>query len=104
MGKEKTAAQKLDELTVKEMVENKTINFSEAFSSVQKKNPQLAKEYLIELGFSEPETTTEKPSEKLGKLTEAKMKKQPDLSYSAAFSECQKENPQLTIEYMQELQ
>jgi len=40
---------------------------------------------------------------KLEKLTQAKMKELKDLTYTAAFAEVQKENPELTQEYSQEL-
>ena len=41
---------------------------------------------------------------KLDTLTQAKMKAQKDLTYSAAFAEVQKENPDLAKEYMAEFQ
>jgi hypothetical protein len=40
---------------------------------------------------------------KLETLTRAKMKEMKDLTYNAAFAEVQKENPELTQEYTQEL-
>lgn len=41
---------------------------------------------------------------KLETLTRAKMKELKDLTYTAAFAEVQKENPELTQEYTQEIQ
>ena len=41
--------------------------------------------------------------EKLSALTKTKMEAKKDLSYSMAFSEVQKENPELTKEYQQEI-
>jgi hypothetical protein len=41
---------------------------------------------------------------KLDALTQTKMKERKDMTYSAAFSEVQKENPTLVVEYEQEIQ
>lgn len=41
--------------------------------------------------------------EKLSQLTQGKMKEIPTLSYGAAFAEVQKENPELALEYTQEI-
>ena len=42
-------------------------------------------------------------AEKLEKLTRDRMKENKDLTYSAAFSEIQKENPDLVTEYQAEM-
>ena len=103
MADKKTAAEQLDDLVFEEMQENKSMNFSEAFASVQTKHPQLTRQYSVELGFSEPETTAGKPSVKLDKLVKEKMEKHPDLTYSVAFAEVQKENKALALEYFEEI-
>ena len=53
--------------------------------------------------FTENDLFTGNPSDQLSILICRKQVEKPDLSYSAAFSEVQKENPELTWEYVEEL-
>lgn len=53
--------------------------------------------------FSEGDLNGEKASDKLSILISRKMNENPELSYGQAFSEVQTENPELTWEYVEEL-
>jgi hypothetical protein len=53
--------------------------------------------------FTEKDLFTGNPSDQLSILVCRKQVEKPDLSYSAAFTEVQKENPELTWEYVEEL-
>ena len=56
-----------------------------------------------EVATRDKDTGTGTAGAKLDRLTQAKMKDKKDLTYVAAFSEVQKENPELTQEYTQEI-
>jgi hypothetical protein len=96
------AADRLDALTRDKMERNPDLSYSIAFSEVQMEYPELVREYHAEVTGSFYKSSPAKATQiadRLDALTKDKMERNPDLSYSMAFSEVQMEYPELVREY-----
>ena len=86
---------------------NEKLTYTQALDIVMQENPDLARQYLESLrSIGKRSKIIKDPSiagTKLQELVQQKMKDNKALSFSEAFIEVQRENPQLAIEYSQNL-
>jgi hypothetical protein len=103
---ESDAGENLEILIEQKMRQDENLTYTQAFSEVQKENPELAAEYAATVIPPYRNTNTRSlnfAGKALDELIRQRMEKKPDLTYAQAFAEVQKENPVLSKAYMQEI-
>jgi hypothetical protein len=99
---ESDAGEKLEILIEQKMRQNENLTYGQAFSEVQRENLELAAEYAGTVRNTNTRSLTF-AGEALDRLIKQKMTEERDLTYGQAFSEVQKENPELSKAYVQEI-
>lgn len=88
-------------------MKDKGLSFKEALLEAQKQFPEMARAYLLQIhGLWPPRDAVGmegNPGDSLNELIKVKLKEKKSLSYGMAFSEVQRENPELAKRFLDQV-